>query len=160
MNKLFLSLSITLALCLTAGGVRASTQNIKILSDNELAKIKGGFYFLEKCEDAPGTGVCQPFPPFPEAVCTFTFCKWTEEVEGQMVIDSCGFLGPITCTEETTYRQCVLSLTQSTCLEGPVTPCGFCYEPACHVDRIDRICVCTGKETDVPCDWSNCVSGS
>jgi bacteriocin-like protein len=159
MNKLFLSLAIALALCLTAGGARASDQKIKILNDNELAAIKGGYCFLQTCESYPGTGICQPFPPIPEAVCAFTFCQWTEEVDGQMVIDSCGFMGPITCTDPTTYQQCVLSFTQSTCLDGPITPCGFCYVPACHVDRVDRICVCTGQETNEPCDWSNCVSG-
>lgn len=158
MNKLFHSLLIIPALCLIAGGVRASDQPIKILNDNEMAAIKGGFCFLEECEDPPGSGLCQPFPPNPQAVCAFTFCKWSEEVDGRMVIDSCGYLGPITCTNEATYRQCVLSFTQSSCVDGPVTPCGFCYVPDCFVDRPERICVCTGKDTNQPCDWSDCMT--
>ena len=140
-------------------GLHAST-GVTVLKDGDLAKIRGGFCFLETCEDPPGTGFCQLIPATEAAVCTFTLCIYDEETIGSVISYSCGFLGLSSCTESATYRQCVLAFTESSCNYGTSTACGVNFVPGCHIDKPDRKCVCYGEETDTPCDWTDCISGS
>ena len=158
MNKLCRGLLIIFALCLPPG-LHASEQKIKILNDHELAAIKGGFCFLEKCEDPPGSGICQPFGPIAQTICDFTKCTYDEEIDGNTRVYRCVYGGPTTCTNSATYRQCVLSFTQSSCFDGPLGPCGFNIVPDCLPIPPDRMCACFAKLTDEPCDWTDCVTG-
>ena len=139
--------------CLHAAG------GLTVLSDKELAGIKGGFCILEACEAPPGTGLCMPFTPTSRSICAFTFCRFSQEIVGSVTVNSCGYLGPTTCTVPITYQQCILAFTQASCFDGPIGPCGFNYVPDCFPDIPNRECVCFGKQTDEPCDWTDCVTG-
>jgi len=159
MNKLFQITSVILALSMSAGSVRASEPTVKILSDNELAAIRGGYCLLQVCEDAPGSGNCQPYGPIAQTICDFTSCSYDEEIDGSTRVFRCLYSGPTTCTNSATYRQCVLSFTQSSCYDGPVGHCGVNIVPDCVPIPPDRICDCSAKLTEEPCDWTDCVNG-
>jgi hypothetical protein len=131
MNYSIRNLLMTLALLGVPLGLHASTRPTA-LTDQELAGIKGGFCVLEKCEDPPGSGLCQPFHPDSTTICALTTCFFSQEIEGSVTVNNCNYLGPITCTEATTYRQCVLAFTQSSCFDGPVGPCGFVFSSHCY----------------------------
>ncbi len=158
MNTIARSLIIVMALCLTAGGVRATEPSATVLTDNQMAAAKGGFCPFEECESAPGTGICQTYPP--EELCNVTICRYSNESAGGVDIFSCGFVGEYTCSELTTYRQCILAFKMSFCSNGPdALHCGVIIEPECHIVNPDRQCICAVYATADPCDWTDCVDG-
>jgi hypothetical protein len=157
MNHSLRRFLLTLVLLSMPLALHASTPGVTILKDNELAAIRGGYCPLEICEDAPGTGICQVFPPVASTICALTLCGYLEDQEGRLIIYTCAYVGISTCTMSKTYRQCILAFTTSSCSYGTDTPCGVNFVPHCHPNPLDRKCDCTAGADGTPCDWVNCI---
>lgn len=127
-----------------------------VLSDHELAGVKGGFCILEICESGPGTGICQPVAPTHAAICGVSKCFYQEKYEYGVLEYGCIIAGKYTCTEPGTYRQCVLAFKLSTCSNGPnPLKCGVIVEPTCH--WTGRECICDAEVLATPYDWTDCI---
>ena len=159
MKSILNHLLIALALVsLQLGSANAAVQGATVLDDKQLANVRGGYCFLEECEDPPGSGNCQPI--LPSSVCTFTICVYLDYQEGSVEVYSCGHLGLSSCTGSTTYRQCVLAFTTGTCSYGSSSPCGVNVDPDCFPNKTNRNCDCVINTTSSTCDWTDCVNGS
>jgi len=149
---------MAILLSLTFGSVgHATGKGITVLNDREMAAVKGGFCILEQCEDAPGTATCQPYPVDEETLCKLAVCLFEHVIIGNL--DQIGCIGwaPSTCTESTTYRQCVMAFKLSTCSSGSTTPCGKHVSADCIPSIPDRGCLCHILPPDRDCDWTNCT---
>jgi len=157
MNTYLRQLILILAVMALPVEAHASIRGAQILSDQELATIKGGFCPFEKCETSP-TGVCQPVPPNVAALCALATCRYTQSVVLNVEVYGCALAGKETCSKSRSYRQCVLAFELSTCSNGSdTTYCGFIVDPTCTVDSADRTCICGIDNTSTPCEWTNCA---
>lgn len=151
-------LTIAIMLSLAFGSVgHAAGKGITVLNDREMAGVRGGFCILETCEAAPGTANCQPYANDEATLCNLAICLFEHMVIGNL--DEIGCIGwaPDTCTESTTYRQCVLAFKASTCSYGTTTPCGKHVSADCIPSIPDRGCLCHILPPDRNCDWTNCT---
>jgi hypothetical protein len=123
---------------------------VQTLADSQLAQIHGGFCPFEYCENAPGSGVCQPVAAVPAVVCGATKCTF---VPFGGVASGCLTVGPVTCTAINTYRQCILAFKLSYCSYGPPI-CGVKEQGDCY--PVARKCICEYNSVG-QCDWTSCV---
>lgn len=152
--KLKLILTLALGAALAA---HASDRVLTVLDDHQLAGIRGGFCPFEVCEDAPGTGVCQPEPPNANALCALTVCKYTDVSLPGLDLLGCSFVAKETCTTAASYRQCLLNFSASFCNSATDNACGVEVHSVCHLR--DRSCACGMEGGEDPCPWSNCSPG-
>jgi hypothetical protein len=133
-------------------------QSATILSEQEMSRIRGGLCNFEMCEDAPGTGICQPEPDDDKTLCQMTSCKFKSTLVGLVEVIQCFFSGPNTCTESKTYRQCVWDLAPNTCQDSPDTTfCGTQVYTTCHPIASEGTCICQVLRPKTPCDWTYCT---
>jgi hypothetical protein len=151
-------LTILTFLSMGFGVACASDKGAEELNDSQLAAIKGGLFCpFEICEDAPGTGICQPIPANTVAICALTKCSFSDEVLFNTELYSCAFAGRETCSLETVYRQCEWAFKLSFCGDKPnPLVCGTIVEPTCTLDIPERMCICGAVLTVIPCDWTSC----
>jgi hypothetical protein len=151
---------VALWVLILGSACRASDGKLSVLNDRQLSQVRGGFCFLEICEDAPGTGVCQPYPTDDRTLCKLATCIFIDDSTLTMDIIACIGEAPDTCTEAKTYRQCVLAFKMSSCSNGPDTLyCGDHLAADCTPSKPDEACLCFVPASTRPCDWTNCSSG-
>lgn len=142
-----------------AFGAQASDRGLTVLDDHQMAAITGGFCVFEYCEDAPGSGVCQPEPPNQAALCALTICKYTDVSLPGLDILGCSTAGKETCSINTTYRQCIQKFAVSACSSATDMACGVEVHSWCTLNQGNRGCNCVLEGGEDQCDWSNCSPG-
>ncbi len=132
----------------------------EILGDSKLASIRGGYCLFFKCQGPPGNGECQPIGNDAYDLCQHISCSFTDEMEGNTEVLECQVKGesPKTCSEATTYIQCVRASSPSICVpDNNSTVCGTLTNTYCFPDVRDRQCFCDTGGGALPCDWVSCV---
>jgi hypothetical protein len=154
-------IALTLVVLLTAGGAfaREAEPAPQVLSEAQLAAIHGGFCPFEKCEDAPGTGVCQAIAANTQALCAVMRCTFFQFTIGRSMLEGCdGKAGVVTCSVNQNYRQCVWALQMSTCSPGATPVCGQEIRPDCFIEVEERCCLCYILPPEQSCEWTDCTN--
>jgi hypothetical protein len=137
---------------------QAAGSKLEILGDAKLAALTGGFCFNEQCETGTPSGACQPFPADQKNVCDGVGCFYETSVANNVDTYGCKISNSReTCTEDTSYRACVVVNFTSICIYSGNTTCGTVAEPGCYLDYVHRICVCSMQSGLDRCDWSDCL---
>jgi hypothetical protein len=144
---------------LLSATLHAEGSNAQILTDDEMASVRGAFCAFQKCQTGVATGKCQPIPNVNAALCTPKTCTFSAETFAGIELVGCTLTGQVTCTKNASYRQCIAGSLTDICWQSSINVCGTLVEPTCKIDLANRTCDCLVLRPDESCDWTNCLLG-
>jgi len=161
MKRYLYTIIMGLALALlSAGRAHAAGNKAEILNDKQLGSIEGGYCLFWKCEGGAGSGACQPIKNDTIDLCKTVTCKLVVDMEGNTEVLQCQMTGGnVTCSEASTYVQCIRSKQPTLCIRNfEAKGCGVLVQTYCFPDVKHRQCVCGSSSDTTPCDWTSCVN--
>jgi hypothetical protein len=142
--------------CLSMTGASANENKVEMLSDQEMASVRGGFCPFEECEASP-SGVCQPIPDNEAAICSQTKCTYAQREFLNIVSYGCILVGGDTCSQPVGYSQCIWAFKMSYCSYGATPVCGELVQGDCLPNPAEEVCTCAMTIPGAPCSWTSCT---